>query len=607
MTKSLYAFLFFFLFFVLSSSAQVFVTRGPYLQKSTSNSIVVKWRTNVATSSRVIYGTDPLAQTNTVLLNTSTTDHEVEITGLSPDTKYYYSIGNANNLISTGSNQFFYTHPVIGVEKEYNFWVLGDCGTATNDQRAVRDAFLQYNNGKRVDGIILLGDNAYDFGTDGQYQDAIFNNMYEDIISNTVMWPTPGNHDYYSGADAATQTGPYYEIFTMPKNGELGGVPSGTEAYYSFNIGNIHFISLDSHDSPRDSNGVMVQWLKQDLLQNQQEWTIVFFHHAPYTKGSHNSDNPFPFIDFELPEMREQVLPILERFGVDLVLCGHSHSYERSYLLNGHYGKSTTLQSFHKLDAGSGDFITNCPYQKNTLHGKANKGTVYTVCGVSGKKSGTSSGWPHPAMHLSTVDYFGSMILTIKNNRLDAKFLTSNQTIYDQFTIIKNAGGKVSVPFCQGFPITLSSSFPHDSYTWQPNNFVGNQLTITPYFNSIYYGSDPLGCIRDTFQLVPIQPGSTLDTCSMNSTSILNYEIASEIEIYPNPVLVGDNLKIKFPSSISFPLTFQLLDMLGNVLLESLILDENYIVQIPYELSAGSYACKFFNSSFTNTKHLIIY
>ncbi len=606
MTKPFYTFLFLSVITVLSSSAQVFVTRGPYLQKSTSNSIVIKWRTNTATSSRVIYGTDLLAQTNTVLLNDNTTDHEVEITGLIPDTKYYYSIGNATNLIATGSDQFFYTHTPIGVEREYNFWVLGDCGTASNDQRAVRDAFLQYNNGKRIDGILLLGDNAYDFGTDGQYQDAIFNNMYENIISNTVMWATPGNHDYYSGADAATQSGPYYDIFTLPKNGELGGIPSGTEAYYSFNIGNIHFISLDSYDSPRDSNGAMVQWLKQDLQQNQQEWTIAFWHHAPYTKGSHNSDNPFPYIDFELPEMREQILPILERAGVDLILCGHSHSYERSYLLNGHYGNSNTLQSSHMLDAGSGDFVTDCPYRKNTVNGKANKGTVYTVCGVSGKKSGTSSGWPHPAMYSSSVDHFGSMLLTIKNNRLDAKFITSNQTVYDQFTIIKNAGGKTTVPFCQGKPLTLTSSFPHNSYIWQPANTSGNQLTITPFFNSVYYGSDPLGCIRDTFQLVAIQPGSPQDTCSSNTSALGELDLSLEVDVYPNPVVAGGNVQIQFPSSFSFPFAVQLINTSGIVVGEANISADKSTLYIPQELAAGIYLLRFYSSSYSFTKHLLI-
>ena len=69
-----------------------------------------------------------------------------------------------------------------------------------------------------------------------------------------------------------------------------------------------------------------------------KDWTIVFWHHPPYTKGSHNSDS-----EIELIDMRLNFVPILEAYGVDLVLCGHSHSYERSKFIDGHYGNSRTF------------------------------------------------------------------------------------------------------------------------------------------------------------------------------------------------------------------------------------------------------------------------
>src|SRR5690606_119797 len=114
---------------------------------------------------------------------------------------------------------------------------------------------------------------------------------------------------------------------TFPTAGEAGGVPSGTEKYYSFDYGNVHFICLDSMSSDRSSTGPMATWLREDLESTTQDWVIAFFHHPPYSKGSHNSDNPTGS-DRELLEMREGILPILEAGGVDLVLSGHSHSYE---------------------------------------------------------------------------------------------------------------------------------------------------------------------------------------------------------------------------------------------------------------------------------------
>lgn len=86
----------------------------------------------------------------------------------------------------------------------------------------------------------------------------------------------------------------------------------------------------------------MVSWLKKDLAQTKQQWLITFFHHPPYTKGSHDSDKKSDS-GGRLIETRENILPVLERAGVDLVLSGHSHMYERSELINCHYGDSSTF------------------------------------------------------------------------------------------------------------------------------------------------------------------------------------------------------------------------------------------------------------------------
>src|SRR5690606_34030298 len=101
----------------------------------------------------------------------------------------------------------------------------------------------------------------------------------------------------------------YYDIFHLPKNAEAGGYASGTEKYYSWNLGNIHFISLDSYDEGRNTSDPMAQWLVQDLANNTLPWIIAYWHHPPYTKGSHNSDDWL--LDDELIDMRENILPIL--------------------------------------------------------------------------------------------------------------------------------------------------------------------------------------------------------------------------------------------------------------------------------------------------------
>src|SRR5215831_14558568 len=112
-------------------------------------------------------------------------------------------------------------------------------------------------------------------------------------------------------------------------------------------------------------------WIKKDLEANMNKgWVIVFTHFPPYSMGSHNSDT-----ESGLYEMRKNVIPILERYGVVLIICGHSHVYERSRLMQGYYGEEKDFDSTkYDLSNSSGSIDGNknpSPYVK----GSDNKGT----------------------------------------------------------------------------------------------------------------------------------------------------------------------------------------------------------------------------------------
>lgn len=411
------------------------VTRGPYLQSGTAMSVIVRWRTDVATDSRVSHGAAPGNLTSFVDNLTSTTEHEIKIENLLPDTIYYYAVGTtAGILAGNDATHFFLTAPMTGTPKPTRIWVLGDSGTANASAAAVRNAYYAFTGSRHTDLWLMLGDNAYTDGTDSEYQAAVFN-MYPTMLRKSVLWPTLGNHDGHS-ADSGTQSGPYYDIFTLPRNGEAGGTASGTEAYYSFDYGNVHWIVLDSFGSDRSPFGPMMTWLQADLATTTQDWIIAYWHHPPYSKGSHDSDS-----EGGLRDMRENALPVLEAGGVDLVLSGHSHSYERSFLLDGHYGTSTTLQPSMILDGGDGRPTGNGAYQKPVLGPVAHEGAVYTVAGSSGKTSGGTL--DHPAMFIS-LDVLGSVVLDLDGNRLDAIFLDSTGAIRDTFTLLKPPAGNQS-------------------------------------------------------------------------------------------------------------------------------------------------------------------
>jgi hypothetical protein len=410
------------------------VTRGPYLQKSTPGSMTFRWRTSAATDSRVRYGTSLANLDQTAASATATTEHSVTLSDLTPNALYYYAVGNAAGDLVNGADYFFYTPPPVGTVQPMRFWVLGDAGTGTSGQLAVRNTFYNFAGTRYTDLILLLGDNAYSNGTDAEYQAKHFN-IYQTMLRSTASFSTVGNHDTASLSNPDINTTPYFLMFDHPTAGEGGGVPSGTEKYYSFNYGNIHFVCLDSMTSDRSVNGAMLTWLDQDLAQNTADWLIAFFHHPPYSKGSHNSDTEGQLID-----MRANALPILEDYGVDLVLSGHSHSYERSFLLDGHYGLSGTLTVAMKLDAGSGREDGTGAYAKADTGPGAHQGAVYVVPGSAGQISdGTLN---HPAMFVS-LNQLGSFVLDVNGQRLDAKFITDTGTTNDHFTLVKGPQGNL--------------------------------------------------------------------------------------------------------------------------------------------------------------------
>jgi acid phosphatase type 7 len=413
------------------------LVRGPYLQSGTPSSVIVKWRTDVPTHSIVFYGDHPDSLVYVTGHLQPTTEHQVRVTGLSPSSKYFYSIGSFGETLAGGdSEHFFVTHPPPGSRKPTRLWAIGDCGTASAGHPGsqwVRDAYYQFARTNATDVWLMLGDNAYYDGTDDEYSQAVFN-IYPTMLRNTVLWSTIGNHETYA-PDFEGRIA-YHDIFSLPMNAEAGGVPSGTENYYSFNYANIHFVCLDSELSDRSAAGPMLTWLEQDLAANTNDWLIAFWHSPPYTKGSHDSDNRLDNFG-NMIQMRTNVVPILESYGVDLVLCGHSHNYERSYLLDGHYGFSQTLTGSMLKDAGSGRTNDTGAYLKTSTGPAPNAGAVYVVAGSSGWATGLQPAH-HPAMYITLLE-MGSMVIDVDGHRLDARFLRETGAIDDYFTIVKGA------------------------------------------------------------------------------------------------------------------------------------------------------------------------
>jgi hypothetical protein len=336
-----------------------------------------------------------------------------------------------------------------------------------------------------------------------------FFNIYKnDQLKKYPLFPTPGNHDYGNvdfPANAVPQRNydvAYHQIFSMPVNGEAGGVPSNNTAYYSFDIGNIHFLSLDSYGKEEgvyrlyDTLSAQVQWVKKDLEANKNKgWIVAYWHHPPYSMGSHNSDN-----QLELVKIRENFIRILERYGVDLILCGHSHLYEWSKLMQGHYGLEATFNSTkHNLSNSTGIYNgskNSCPYIKQN-----NQGFVYVVTGSAGKLSETQSTYPHNAMTYSNAEKGGASMIEVKGNRLDFKWICEDGVIRDRFTMMKNINRKTVIKAKKGEIVTLTASFAGE-YIWSSGKQTSRSIHINPSGSkSVYSVKDPFHCLEETFEV----------------------------------------------------------------------------------------------------------
>lgn len=427
-----------------ASVAPAALLRGPYLQMATSSSVLVRWRTDVAENSRVEWGTTIGAPDSMVDDASVTTEHEVLVTGLDASTVYYYRVGSTTTPLAGGdAAHFFKTSPPTGTAVPTRIWAIGDSGYPDpgviapgwiRDGDAVRDAYTAFNGAATADVWLLLGDNAYTLATDAEYQTDLFE-QYPGFIRTVAPWACLGNHEGFV-ADGLTQSGPYYDVFSLPTGGEAGGVASGTESYYAFDYGNIHFVVLDAEDSVLNASArkAMLDWLEADLAATKADWLIAFWHQPPYSKAFlHDSD-----VEANEVLIREHAVPILEDYGVDLVLGGHSHNYERSYFIDGHYGLSPTFGPEHVVDGGTGNPLVDNAYEKVNRGQVPHEGAVFVVAGSASEKRPNDSvpDYPHPVMAVA-VSELGSLIVDVDGQTAVTTFLDETGTVLDTFTIEK--------------------------------------------------------------------------------------------------------------------------------------------------------------------------
>jgi predicted MPP superfamily phosphohydrolase len=276
--------------------------RAPYLQHVTSTNATIGWVTAETAAERIaVTAPDGTAvgEADGVLANTtlrSAGDRQLwsSLAGLQPGTTYCYEVDRDDT--SMVSRTGFRTAPAADDPAPVRFIAFGDSGGGGSDQYALMEQMYTVP----YDLMIHTGDVAYEDGSVGQFEDNVFG-VYADLFRNIPFFPASGNHDYHTLGAA-----PFRDVFDLPGN---------NEKWYSFDWGRVHFAALDTEED----YATQVAWLDADLAATDRPWKVVYMHRPPYSSGSHGSDTT----------LRNKLAPVLKSHGVQLVLSGHDHDYER--------------------------------------------------------------------------------------------------------------------------------------------------------------------------------------------------------------------------------------------------------------------------------------
>jgi fibronectin type 3 domain-containing protein len=240
------------------------------------------------------------------------------------------NVGNGNATSTSSDNSVSYE---ATIDSPVRFAVIGDFGCDCSAELDVATLVKSWN----PDFITTTGDNNYPLG-EASTMDAAVGKYYHDFMYPYTgsygvgpdinrFFPSLGNHDWGDGYINPPATGvqPYLDYFSLP----------GNERYYDVVWGPVHIFVIDSYGHEPDgtsSTSVQANWLKSQLAASTATWKLVYFHHPPYSSGSHGSTvyMQWPF----------------QAWGATAVLTGHSHLYERVtqnnfvYFVNGLGGAS---------------------------------------------------------------------------------------------------------------------------------------------------------------------------------------------------------------------------------------------------------------------------
>ena len=303
------------------------ITRGPFLQGTSATGTKIAWRTLTPTTSVIEYGLTPelgmKAETDT-----PKTDHALQLTGLKPNTTYHYRVGgSAADGMRYSQVSSFRTMKSSGPVK---LMLLGDTGRGNLIQNQIATLLRK----EAPDAVMVAGDVVYPEFLPG-YEDFRHFSVYKEQMKSVPFFTAIGNHDLYQGDTH------YINAFHLPTNNlpqlglkhpELPYRFSGTEHFYSFDVGDVHVSVLYNpwyahHNFSKDTN--QLHWLTNDLAQTTKPWKMLLMHFPVASSSGHGwssyDGNALP----DTYDFGNTIYPIVAKYNVDLMMAGHSHAFEK--------------------------------------------------------------------------------------------------------------------------------------------------------------------------------------------------------------------------------------------------------------------------------------
>jgi predicted phosphodiesterase len=300
---------------------------APYLQLPTRDGITVMWETSVPGPGVVEYGTST-PPTQKAARQEIARIHEVRLTGLLPNTKYYYRVATPLPDGRALTSELRTFHTAVDADSAFSFVLFGD--TQKNPEMTGKIARLAW--ARRPHFALHLGD-VVDNGPDkAEWEDELFRPCVE-LFGRVPVFPTIGNHE----KDHAW----YYRYFSLPQ----------PEYYYRYRYGNADFFVLDSN-KPLGPGSEQYAWLERELERSDARWRFAYHHHPAYSSDDNDYGKTWTDSSSYGDLNVRPLVQLYEKYKVDIVFNGHIHVYERSWPLRA--GKVDRERGVIHITSGGG-------------------------------------------------------------------------------------------------------------------------------------------------------------------------------------------------------------------------------------------------------------